>query len=351
MAHLQVSGVTVRGRLRAVDLDVPDGTRCVVLGASGSGKSTLLRAVAGVAEVAGGGVHLDGVDVTGAPPRERDVALVDQRGTLQPHLDVRGNLGFRLRLRRTPRGEVRDRVAAEARSFALESLLRRRPRTLSAGERHEVALARTLVQPCAVLLLDEPFARVDAARRAALRTELRQVQAGYGVTTLLATNDPLTAWSLAEQVVVLDRGEVLQAGPVAEVAARPATLQVAQLLVVPPVSVVRATLRGRGPDRHLVAGPVELPVPHLDHPLPATVDLVVRPRDVTFPGPGPARVATTGFLGDHTEVRVERGGQALRVEVPRGEAPRVGERVAVRVAPGTVSAHDPASGRALAHGL
>lgn len=336
--------------LRDVDLDLADGTRVVVLGASGSGKTSLLRAIAGVLPASGGRLWLDDRDVTDLPPRDRDVALTTQQGSLQPHLDVRGNLGFALQLRGVDRDEITSRVDAEARAFSLERLLRRRPRTLAAGERHEVALARSLVRPCAVLLLDEPFARIDAGRRSVLRRELVAVQEGYGVTTVLTTNDPTTAWAVAQQIVVLDAGTVLQAGTVTAVAARPATRQVAEILTLPAPTVLTARLHGRGPDRHLRAGPLRVAAPHLPAGCPDQVDLCVPPDAITLAGPGPAVVRDVAVLGDRVEVTLTAEEQAARAWVAR-PGPDRGDRVAVTVDATRVHLFDPASGRAIAHGL
>lgn len=355
MARLQAQGLTAVTDggvplLRSVDLDVPDGTRVVILGASGAGKTSLLRAVAGVLPTTAGRLHLDGRDVTDLPPRDRDVALVTQQGALQPHLDVRRNLGFALRLRGVGRAEEASRVAAEARAFGLRRLLSRRPRSLAAGERHEVALARSLVRRCAVLLLDEPFARIDAGRQAALRRELVAVQEGYGVTTLLTTNDPATAWTVAQQVVVLDGGRLLQHGTVADVAARPATRQVAELLCLPTPTVLRAHLHGRGPDRHLRAGPLRLPAPHLPARLPDVVEIAVPPDAITLHGSGTAVVRDVAVLGDRCEITLVGSSQAVRAWVAR-PAPAVGSRVEARVDGARVHLFDPTDGRTLAHGL
>jgi ABC-type sugar transport system ATPase subunit len=365
VAHLRLTDVrvdldgdTARPVLTGIDLDVPDGTRTVLLGASGAGKTTLLRTVAGSVPVTSGHVHLGGTDVTRAPSRDRDVAMVSQHGSLQPHLDVRRNLGFALRLRGVPRAEEDARVAAEAGAFSLRDLLRRRPATLSAGERHEVALARALVRPCAVLLMDEPFVRIDAGRRAVLRRELLRLQEGYGVTLLLATNDPITARSLAERIAVLDRGRLIQEGSVADVVARPGSVAVAELLLEPAIQLVPARLQGSGRDRTAVGGPLRVALPHLpDLPgLPGGVPprrllLGVQPQDLLLGEVGlPATVRHRTFRGATVELTLVGGGEGpLTVHVPR-PGPEVGDRVRVRPRPGRVHLFDPVDGHALAHG-
>jgi multiple sugar transport system ATP-binding protein len=349
--RVELGGDTATPVLTGVDLDVPDGTRTVLLGASGAGKTTLLRAVAGSVPVTAGHVHLDGTDVTRAPSRDRDVAMVSQHGSLQPHLDVRRNLGFALRLRGVPRAEEDARVAAEAGAFSLRDLLRRRPATLSAGERHEVALARALVRPCAVLLMDEPFVRIDAGRRGVLRRELLGLQEGYGVTLLLATNDPVTARSLAERIAVLDHGRLIQEGSVAEVVARPGSVAVAELLLEPAIQLIPARVHGTGRDRAAVGGPLRVPLPHLPGGVPRRLLLGVQPHDLVLGDDGPpSTVRHRTFRGATVELTLVGGGdRPLTVHVPR-PGPQVGDRVRVTARPGRVHLFDPVDGRALAHG-
>jgi multiple sugar transport system ATP-binding protein len=356
VAHLRCTDLHVRfpdtdvEALAGVDLDVPEGGRLVLVGASGSGKSSLLRAIAGALPVASGRIRFDERDVTHLPSRDRDVAMVHQTGTLQPHLNVRRNLGFRLRLRGTPRAEERQRVRAEARAFELTELLGRRPATLSTGERHEVALARTLVRRCAVLLLDEPFARVDAHRVATLRRELLAVQQGYGVTTVLATNDAVTAHAFGEQVAVLHAGRVVQSGAPQAVADAPASTQVAELLVVPPVNLIPGAVERRAAGDVLLAGPLRIP---LRRPLPARrVTVGLRPRDLRLTEHGvPVPIRHRAVLGDEVELAVGRAGDPpLRVLTGR-EAPPVGTSVGLRVDPARVHVFDATSGSALRHGL
>jgi multiple sugar transport system ATP-binding protein len=356
VAELELQDLHVRhpaadvDALTGIDLRVPDGTRTVVIGPSGSGKTTLLRAVGGLSPVVGGRILIGGRDVTGLPSRDRDVAMVHQQGTLQPHLDVRRNLGFALRLRGVPRDEERRRVAAEARAFALEDLLGRRPRTLAAGERHEVALARSLVRRSSVLLLDEPFARVDAHRRADLRRELLLVQQGYGLTTLLATNDPEAAHALGDQVLVLEGGRAVQVGPPAEVAAAPASVVVAELLMLPAPNLLLATVERRAGGDVLRAG--GLVVPTRRRLVPRRVRIAVRPDRLRFGSGGldvPVRRRVT--LGDRVELTVGRGGDPPLVVLADRSAPQVGDRVTLRVHPRDVHVFDAVTGEALAHGV
>lgn len=356
MAHLRCTDLHARHldsdveALAGVDLDVPDGSRMVLIGASGSGKTSLLRAVAGLLPVASGRILFDDRDVTRVPVEDRDVAMAQQAGTLQPHLDVRRNLGFRLRLRRTSRAEEHRRVTAEARAFALTDLLERRPATLSTGERHEVALARTLVRRCNVLLLDEPFACVDAHRVATLRRELLALQQGYGVTAVLATNDAVTAYAFGEQVAVMDGGGILQVGDPLAVGEAPTSTQVAELLVVPPMNLLPGAAERRASGDVLLAGSLRVP---LRRPLRARrVTVGIRPRDLRLTDRGiPVPIRRRVVLGAEVELTVGRSGDpAVRVIAGR-DAPPVGATVSLRVDPDRVHVFDATSGSALSHGV
>lgn len=356
MADLRLEDVGVRhagaGRdtLVGIHLAVSSGARVVLLGGSGSGKTTVLRAIAGLTPVSSGRVLIGGRDVTHLLPGERDVALVQQEAALQPHLDVRRNLGSGLRWRQVPRDEEARRVTAEARAFRLTRVLGRRPPTLSTGERHEVALARSLVRRCSVLLLDEPLARLDANRRASLRRELVAVQTGYGVTTVLTTNDPVTAHAFGDLAAVLDRGRLVQAGAPAAIAAAPATTAVAALIVVPAINLVAGAVERRGSHRLVRAGPVTLRTSRSVPAGPVTVG--VSPRHLEVGGDGPAAtVRRRVVLGPEVELHVATDdGPSVRVTADR-DAPATGSTVRLRVRPGTLHLFDPVTGLAVAHGL
>ena len=365
MARIDLEALTVtRGANRlldAIDLSVADGERMVVLGPSGSGKSTLLRTIVGLEspdEHDGGRVRLDGRDVTHLPPRERDASMVDQQASLQPHFDVRRNIGFPLSLRRVAPDERDARVEAEARSFALLGLLRRRPQTLSTGERHEVALARSLVRRVSVLLLDEPFANHDAPRRSELVRELMTVQEGYGVTLLCATNDQRVAMSLAHRCAVLDGGRIVQVGRPQQLFARPASVFVAGFLGTPAMNLLPARVERASSGVRIVAEALRV-----RSFAPAVADLVglpctvgVRPTDLrrTDPGAGGGviieePVRACAFLGAAIEVRLGAPGEELVASIDR-PCPTVGELLRLAVDPGDIHLFGP-DGVAVAHGV
>lgn len=231
--------------LDRIDLDIGDGELVAVIGPSGSGKTTLLRAIAGL-DAAAGTILMDADDVTALPPSERDVAMVFQFPHLLPHRTVGRNVAFPLEVRRETIAEIRTRVSAEARALHIETLLGRSPQELSAGEAQLVQIARALVRVPRVLLLDEPLARLDAHVRERMRRELRLLQRGYGVTTILTTNDPVEAMAMADQLVVLDAGRVVQAGPPLDVHREPASLLVAQLTGALDTAMVEVTADSDG---------------------------------------------------------------------------------------------------------
>ena len=228
MARIELERATViSGRTRRLDdvsLAVAQGDFVGIVGPSGSGKSTLLRTVAGLERLASGAIRFDGLDVTAASPGERDVGLVFQEPALLGHLSVRRNVSFPLDVRRRDPEEIRKRVDAEVRALRIEELMRRRPAHLSHGEQQMVQIGRALVRTCRVLLLDEPFAALDEPLRYRMRAEIGMLQEGYGVTTLMSTNDPVDVATLARSVVVLHDGRVIQAGPTTVVRRSPASL-------------------------------------------------------------------------------------------------------------------------------
>ncbi len=360
MASLEIVGLTVTrdgvDLLHDIHLSIADGERFVVLGPSGSGKTLLLRAIAGLETVTRGRLRLQGQDVTTAEPRDRGIAMVDQQASLQPHLDVRANLRLPLELRSYPNDEVYRRVDAQVRAFSLRRLLHRRQHTLAAGDRHEVALARSLIRRCRLLLLDEPLARADPPRRRALLRELVEVQEGYGVTTVVATNDQQVALTLGDRGAVLDRGRLAQVGTPMELFAAPATTFVAGFVGTPPMNlrtgrIVRGDLGIR-----LLADPFRLRTfaPSLtDHAdRPCTVG--VRPTDLrraTDRDPFTIEevVLTTAVLGDQVEVRLGEPHDPVVATIDR-PAPPTGALLRLAYDPAAVHVFD-AEGRAVAHGV
>jgi putative spermidine/putrescine transport system ATP-binding protein len=223
---VRLSGLTKRyGQVVAVDgidLDIREGELLTLLGPSGSGKTTTLRMVAGFELPTEGSIHLGGVDVTARPPFERDVNTVFQDYALFPHMSVAENVGYGLRVRKVPRAERRERVAAALAQVRLERFGGRRPSELSGGQRQRVALARALVNRPRVLLLDEPLGALDRQLRQEMQVELKAIQAEVGITFVVVTHDQEEALTMSDRIAVLRDGRIEQVGAPAEVYERPA---------------------------------------------------------------------------------------------------------------------------------
>lgn len=354
--HVVKDGAEV---LHGIDLRVDTGERLAVLGPSGAGKSTLLRAIAGLDTVAGGQVVLDGREVTSLPTREREVAMVSQTAALYRHLDVAANVAFPLWVRGVETEEQEQRVEAEARAFSLRGLLRRKPRTLSQGEQHEVALARSLVRRSGVLLLDEPFAQADDPRRGMLVQELIRIQEGYGVTLLVATNDQRVAMSLAHRCAVLHRGRLVQVASPTELYTSPATTFVAGFLGTPPMNLLPGRIERVAGRAQVTAGPFRIPsvTPLISRWVGSDCTLGVRPEDLQRATGDELIVIEEvvrrrAFLGAHIEVAIGPNADPadhVVAMVDRPE-PRVGELLRLSAPPDKVHVFAP-DGQALAHGV
>jgi len=224
--------------LKGVDLEIPEGSFAVLVGPSGCGKSTLLRLVAGLEQADEGTIELAGRDVTTAPPRERDIAMVFQSYALYPHLTVRDNLAFGLKLRGTEAREIQKRIDEASAMLGLEKLLDRLPKQLSGGQRQRVAMGRAIVRRPNLFLFDEPLSNLDAALRAEVRVEIRRLHERLGATTLYVTHDQVEAMTLADSLWVLNGGKVEQKGPPLEIYERPKTKFVATFLGSPHMNLM-----------------------------------------------------------------------------------------------------------------
>jgi len=224
--------------LHGVNLAIDEASFCVLLGRSGCGKSTTLRIVAGLESATAGQVLIDGRDVTALPPAQRGIAMVFQNYALFPHLSVAENIGFGLSVRKVPAAERERRVKEAAGLLGLSALLARKPSQLSGGQQQRVALGRALVAQARVCLMDEPLSNLDAQLRQDMRRELRELQRQLGLTVIYVTHDQAEAMSMADQVVLLNRGRVEQAGPPRELYERPATAFAARFIGTPPMNLI-----------------------------------------------------------------------------------------------------------------
>jgi len=249
MAAIELEGVTkvFSGGVAAVDnvtLTVEDGEFLALVGPSGCGKSTLLRAIAGLEEVTGGRIVIGGRDVTDLAPRHRDIAMVFQSYALYPHMSVRQNLGYGLKVRRAPKAEIKRRVDEVAELLGLSELLERRPAQLSGGQRQRVAMGRAIVRQPLAFLMDEPLSNLDAKLRVGMRASLAQLHQQLGVTTIYVTHDQVEAMTLGQRVAVMRDGKVLQMDEPQRLYKEPRDLFVAGFIGSPAMNLVEATIDG-----------------------------------------------------------------------------------------------------------
>src|ERR671922_2081058 len=196
--------------VKDIDLDIGDGEFMILVGPSGCGKSTALRMIAGLEEISDGDLIIGGERVNDLGPRERDIAMVFQNYALYPHMTVRDNMGFALKLAKEPEGEINQRVEEAARILDLEKHLDRKPANLSGGQRQRVAMGRAIVRNPKAFLMDEPLSNLDAKLRVQMRTEVSRIQQRLGTTTLYVTHDQVEAMTMGERVAVLRRGLLQQ---------------------------------------------------------------------------------------------------------------------------------------------
>ena len=237
--------------MSAIDLDIADKEFVVLVGPSGCGKSTTLRMIAGLEEITGGEIAVDGEVVNDVPPKDRDMAMVFQNYALYPHMTVYQNMSFGLRLKHYPKDEIEKRVQEAARILDIKELLDRKPRQLSGGQRQRVAMGRAIVRNPKVFLFDEPLSNLDAKLRVQMRTEIKRVHQKVRTTTVYVTHDQVEAMTLADRVVVMNKGKIEQIGAPNHLYHSPATRFVAGFIGSPAMNFipVQAGAGGRRAER------------------------------------------------------------------------------------------------------
>ena len=296
-----------------VSLEVADGEFMVLVGPSGCGKSTLLRMIAGLEAITSGGVLIDGRDVTYAPSKDRNLAMVFQNYALYPHMTVRKNLGFGLKLRRTPKAEIATKVNEVAGMLGLDELLDRKPAQLSGGQRQRVAMGRALVRQPQAFLMDEPLSNLDAKLRVTMRAELARLHAEVGTTTIYVTHDQIEAMTLGQRVAVLRGGVLQQVDSPTDLFHRPRNLFCAAFIGSPQMNLVEATITEG--TAHFAGITLSLPE---GHPVRSHQRAIIgiRPSDLALASEAPGRpTITVGIdavedLGAHVHV-------AFGIDAPR----------------------------------
>jgi len=338
-----VAGVTFRGVdkkygevfvIEDLNLDVVDQEFLVLVGPSGCGKTTALRMIAGLEEISRGTIAIgDGV-VNDVAPKDRDIAMVFQNYALYPHMTVRENLEFGLKMRRTPEAERKALVSEAADLLGLASLLDRKPAQLSGGQRQRVALGRAIVRHPAVFLFDEPLSNLDAKLRVQMRAEIKKLQQRLKTTTVYVTHDQVEAMTMGSRIGVMNQGKIQQLGTPQEIYDHPRNLFVASFVGTPPMNFFPATLD----DGHAVASGFSLPIPARLRPAlsgGAKVVLGIRPEDLVISreeargpsAPLPVLVDVVEPLGDAVLVHGRAGETAVVGKLEPHQPPRVGERL------------------------
>jgi multiple sugar transport system ATP-binding protein len=284
MAAIEIANVTkvFPGDVLALDdvsLRIEDGEFIALVGPSGCGKSTLLRSIAGLEDVTAGEISIGGRDVTDLAPRQRDVAMVFQSYALYPHMSVRQNLGYGLRVRRMPKTEIRRRVEEIAELLGLGDLLERKPAQLSGGQKQRVAMGRAIVRNPQAFLMDEPLSNLDAKLRVGMRASLAQLHGELGVTTVYVTHDQVEAMTLGQRVAVMRDGRILQVDTPQRLYERPRDVFVAGFIGSPAMNLVDAAIDGGD----VVVGRLRIPLHPARRPRGiASGDVVLGIRPETF---------------------------------------------------------------------
>jgi multiple sugar transport system ATP-binding protein len=331
--------------IHGIGFDIADGEFVVLVGPSGCGKSTLLRMLAGLEDITGGEISIDGKVVNDLESKDRDIAMVFQSYALYPHMTVRENMGFSLRLRKADKSTTDARVAKASSILNLDPLLERFPRELSGGQRQRVAMGRAIVRDPKVFLFDEPLSNLDAKLRVAMRAEIKALHQRLKTTTVYVTHDQIEAMTMADRIVVMHDGIIEQIGTPLQLFDRPDNLFVAQFIGSPSMNVFAGTLQGATVEALGVRWPVATGVAGS---LGQAVNYGIRPGDLMLADSGiAARVVVVEPTGAETELLVEVGGQQLVVVLHGRTKAQPDETVYLQVAGSQSHVFDAASGRRL----
>jgi len=343
MARVELAGVrkiyqdrgAVHVAVHGIDLEVREGEFLVLVGPSGCGKTTTLRMVAGLETPSAGTIRIGDRVVNDVAARDRDIAMVFQNYALYPHLSVRDNLGFALKLRKLPRATIDARVKEAAELLSIGELLNRKPKQLSGGQRQRVALGRAIVRHPQVFLFDEPLSNLDAKFRVQMRREIAALRRRLGTTTMYVTHDQVEAMSLGDRIVVMHEGRVQQIGSPLDIYDRPANLFVAGFLGTPPMNQIRGALVRRDGAAFEAAGGFVLRLPEGAAPsVPGdgAVVLGLRPEAIR---PGQGLPGFTGTveevepLGYESLVTVRSGETLITLRMDAGASPPLGQSLAL----------------------
>jgi multiple sugar transport system ATP-binding protein len=320
-----------------LSLGIDDQEFMVLVGPSGCGKSTALRMIAGLEEISDGEIRIGERVVNELPPKSRDIAMVFQNYALYPHMTIRENLEFGLRVRKTPPAEISRLVEEAAQILEISNLLDRKPKQLSGGQRQRVALGRAIVRKPAVFLFDEPLSNLDAKLRVLMRAEIKKLQQRLKTTTVYVTHDQIEAMTMGQRIAVMKDGKIQQVGTPLEIYGRPENLFVANFIGTPPMNFLPATIADGG--KTLAGKGFSLPVPESLRALTAGADgrkvvIGIRPENILDPSES-ARGETARLsgnvevvepLGDEVIIHVRVGDDVLVYKVEPHAMPEMGDK-------------------------
>jgi len=341
--------------IHGAGFDIHDGEFMVLVGPSGCGKSTLLRMLAGLEEIDGGAIAIDGKVVNDTESKDRDIAMVFQSYALYPHMTVRANMAFSLKLRKADAAVIAERVAKASRILNLDAYLERFPRELSGGQRQRVAMGRAIVRDPKVFLFDEPLSNLDAKLRVAMRAEIKALHQRLKTTTVYVTHDQVEAMTMADRIVVMRDGVIEQIGAPLELYDHPRNLFVAQFIGSPAMNVINGTLRRAGADT-VVETQDGICWPVLRESAASeglNVSYGVRPEHLAVVQRGSlgsvsGEVVVVEPTGAETELLVRSGASDITIVTHGRVGINPGDQIALRVTPGSVHLFDQKSGTRIA---
>ena len=312
--------------IHGVSIPISNGEFVALVGPSGCGKSTLLRMIAGLEDITAGNIRIGDKVVNALPPKDRDIAMVFQNYALYPHKTVAENMGFALKLRKTPKTEIEARVKKAAEILDLVPYLNRYPRQLSGGQRQRVAMGRAIVRAPQVFLFDEPLSNLDAKLRVQMRAEIKELHQRLKTTTVYVTHDQVEAMTMADRIVVLHDGIVEQMGSPLDLYDRPANLFVAGFIGSPAMNMFKGTIRAAGAPHFETADGTRLPLAAVPPGLDGRAAVYgIRPEHLSLGGELKAQVTVIEPTGAETQVIARLAGEKIigvfreRVSVKPGE--------------------------------
>ena len=340
--------------IHGIGFEIRDGEFMVLVGPSGCGKSTLLRMLAGLEEISGGSIAIDGKVVNDVESKDRDIAMVFQSYALYPHMSVADNMAFSLKLRKADARTIQERVARAARILNLEPYLQRYPRELSGGQRQRVAMGRAIVRDPKVFLFDEPLSNLDAKLRVAMRAEIKALHQRLKTTTVYVTHDQVEAMTMADRIVVMHDGRVEQIGTPLDLYDRPDNLFVAQFIGSPAMNIVNGTLRKSGATAFIeTGGGLKWPLRSTAGSDGQAIAYGIRPEHLSLADGGaasavPAEITVVEPTGAETELLVQAGESQIVLITHGRPQVKPGDRIGLEVDEAMVHVFDQETGQRLA---